>query len=88
MIAKRNKEPQRLRSQLRRRNVLITFCVIALLYCLAGRALPGRISESIRLILAIASLSYLPSKYLALAWTSLENGTDSLLVRLLFSERA
>lgn len=70
---------------MRRGNVLITFCVIALLYCLAGRALLGRISESIRLILAIASLSYLPSKYLALAWTSLENGTNTLLVRLLFS---
>lgn len=73
---------------MRRRNVLITFCVIALLYCLAGRALPDRISESIRLILAIASLSYLPSKYLALAWTSPENGTDSLSARLLFSGRA
>jgi len=71
-----------------RRNVLITFCVIALLYCLAGRTLPHRISESIRLILAIASLSYLPSKYWALAWTSLQNGTDSLLVRLLFSGHA
>lgn len=37
------------------RNVLITFCVIALLYCLTGRTLPDRISDSITLILAIAS---------------------------------
>lgn len=70
------------------RIVLITFCVIALLYCLAGRTMPDRIAASIRLILAIAPLSYLPSKYLALAWTSLQNGTDSFFVRLLFSGHA
>ena len=49
------------------RNVLITFCVIALLYCLTGRTLPDRISDSITLILTIASLSYLPSKYFGLS---------------------
>lgn len=64
-------------------NVSITFCsarrVNALFCCLSGRVMAARITASIRLILAIASLSYRTSKYLALAWTSLQNGLNSLL---------